>query len=307
MTIRAQIIADSVSREGHRLTTFQLRYPRFIHSELMTHRVFSRNASSSRAVPVARLIEDLQRDPAVPVHWGANQKGMQAGDELHDSDRRECLRSWLYARDVAIEQAQRMLKLGLHKQVANRILEPWSHINVVVTSTSWANWYALRDHHDAMPEIEALAKAMLQCHQESEPLLVEPGCWHLPYIADSDIEDACASETIDEDFIEILKKVSVARCARVSYLTHEGKISTVEEDLDLYGRLLCRSPLHASPAEHQATPDEHDGLNTDGEFSWVNPAWHGNFTGWKQLRKMLDNEYVADQPYEFLTPSRKVA
>lgn len=304
MTIRAQIIADSVSAEGHRLTTFQLRYPRFIHAEVMTHRVFSRNASSSRAIPVERLIQDVIDDPAMPVFWGANQKGMQARAELDSYGRHICFTTWLDARNEAITRVRRMVVQGLHKQIANRILEPWAHINVVVTSTSWANWYALRNHPDAQPEIQVLAQAMWQAHQESRPVELDMGQWHLPYITERDI--SWVIENVDDNesgWYEIWRKVSVARCARVSYLTHDGKETTVEKDQELYEQLVGSSPLHASPAEHQATPD--DRLSDTGE--WKHPAWHGNFEGWIQLRKLLPGEYVADQPYSNPVPQTLVA
>lgn len=299
MTITATIVADSVSPMGHRLTTFQLRYPRFIHAEVMTHRVFSRNASSSRAIPVAKMIEDLRRDPAMPVFWGANKPGMQAGAELemHDLLGVKCV--WISAMEDAIAHVETLMKAGLHKQIANRILEPWAHINVVVTSSSFENFYALRRHADAQPEIKVLADAMWQAQQDSTPTLLQPGEWHLPYLTEN--------EQLHPDAI----KVSVARCARVSYLTHDGRQTTLEEDIALYNRLVGQMPLHASPAEHQATPDQYEARdammsrnsgrlapqsNWKGEYAWEpeweSPQFHGNFVGWKQLRKMLPGEFT---------------
>lgn len=297
MTITAQIIADSVSPEGIRLTTMQLRYPRFIHAEFMTHRVFSRNASSSRAIPVSRMIEDLRRDPAMPVYWGSNKPGMQAGAEIDDWSIHDAKRLWLSARDQAISIAQTLMNdVGLHKQIANRILEPWAHINVVCTATDYANFFALRAHTDAQPEIKKLAEAMMAAMGQSDPELLEPGMWHLPYVSSSDIEDACAGEEPGTDYIETLKKVSVARCARVSYLTHDGRPTSVEEDIELYDRLLGSAPLHASPAEHQATPDTmSERFSAEGDEvgdDWDNKFHHGNLRGWCQLRKMLPNEFV---------------
>lgn len=284
MTITAEIIADSISPDGIRLTTFQLRYPRFIHSEFMTHRLFSRNASSSRAIPVNRMIEDLRRDPAMPVFWGSNKPGMQAGDELDTDDIFQARQIWLDAMETAIIAAENLMAVGLHKQIANRILEPWAHINVVVTATDWENFFTLRRHKDAQPEIKALADAMYEEMQISEIVTLQNGQWHLPYI---NLEDEFPDQGEKPD-IETLKKVSVARCARVSYLTHDGKETTIEKDLALYERLLGSQPLHASPAEHQATPDEQD-----EHGNWKNSQLHGNFSGWKQFRKYLPNEYVA--------------
>lgn len=297
MTITAQIIADSISPEGIRLTTLQLRYPRFIHSEFLTHRTFSRNASSSRAIPVARMIEDLRRDPAMPIFWGSNKPGMQAGEELDADARGICQSIWLDAMHTAIGKAEWLMENGLHKQIANRIIEPWAHINVVCTSTDWANFFALRAHADAQPEIKELAEAMMAAMGQSDPILMAPGMWHLPYISSSDIEDVCAGEEPGTDYIDVLKKVSVARCARVSYLTHDGRPTSVKEDIELYDRLLGSAPLHCSPAEHQATPDTKVYLESDDEVLgipkfWENPELHGNLRGWCQLRKMLPNEFV---------------
>lgn len=301
MTIEAKIVADSISPDGIRLTTFQLRYPRFIHAELMTHRVFSRNASSSRAIPVARLIEDLRRDPAMPIFWGSNQPGMQAGAELNDDDTDPQWRGlsaragakvlWDRAMESAIEIAEHLINLGLHKQIANRILEPWAHINVVVTATSWENFYTLRRHKDAQPEIKVLADLMWDAHQASAPQKLQPGCWHLPFLDDNDIDVALVID--GEPAYDKLIKISVARCARVSYLTHDGRQTTFEEDLTLYERLLGAQPLHASPAEHQATPDTRVICPMTNEPErYEHPELHGNLHGWIQYRKTLAGEFI---------------
>lgn len=298
MTITAKIIADSVSPQGIRLTTMQLRYPKFIHGEFMTHRVFSRNASSSRAIPVGRLIQDVMDDPAMPVFWGKNQKGMQAVEELVGQDRDVAIANWLKARDEAVGSAITLMSCGAHKQIVNRIIEPWCHINVVVTATDWANFFALRRHKDAQPEMKALADAMWEAREASWPKSLSYGEWHLPYC--SDIHSLTAPSAGD------LIRVSVARCARVSYLTHEGKSPNVEDDLKLYERLVGSVPLHASPAEHQAMPDEWGhkvgAPNKNGgqptvfpEKHWRYTNQHGNFTGWRQHRKMLINENISDR------------
>lgn len=296
MTIKATIIADSVSPAGKRITTYQLRYPRFIHAEFMTHRVFSRNASSSRAIPVERMIEDLRREPAMPVYWGANQKGMQAAEELSEEAIEISEQHWLNAMELMIDKAQDLLQLGLHKQIANRILEPWAHINVVCTATEWNNFFMLRRHEDAQPEIKALADAMWEAQKLSVPHDLQIHEWHLPYIKIADYERFGVEPGIlwqDEPIVlEKLRKVSVARCARVSYLTHDGRQTTIEEGLKLYERLVGSQPLHASPAEHQATPDDRY-LSPTGHAMWRHEDKHGNFVGWLQLRKMLPGEYIA--------------
>lgn len=305
MTIEAKIIADSVTHNAPRLITMQLRYPRFIHAEVMTHRVFSRNASSSRAIPVKRLIEDVIRDTAMPIHWGKNQKGMQANEEhdalvgrpdgsfnLYRED------AWRAARDKAVEWARGFDEAGYHKQIVNRLLEPFSHINVLVTATDYANFFWLRRHPDAQPEIKALADAMWEALQGSQPAHLQPGEWHMPYVEYSDRWDV---EYIDKghgDFdiidhmrpVEDLLKVSVARCARVSYKTHDGKTPDFDADLALFERLVGSAPLHASPAEHQATPDEV--VWNEYEMSKPRrPGLSGNLApGWVQYRKLMPGE-----------------
>lgn len=273
MTISAKIIADSVSPNGARLTTMQLRYPRFIHAEFMTHRVFSRNASSSRAIPFERLVEDVMKDTAMPIEWGKNQKGMQAGESLSDAQIENAKHRWGVARDVAVSQARALHSLGLHKQIVNRILEPFSHINVLVTATDWDNFFHLRRHPDAQPEIHELADKMFEAMEDSIPYVLEEGEWHLPYVT-------CDERASMEHTLEDLIKTSVARCARVSYLTHDGRTTTLEEDIALYARLVGGDVIHASPAEHVAS-------------ALVNPYERsGNFCGFLQYRKTLPNENV---------------
>lgn len=273
MTITAKIIADSVSPQGIRLTTMQLRYPKFIHGEFMTHRAFSRNASSSRAIPVERIIQDVVDDPATFVHWGANQAGMQARAELDELTKQQVEFEWFMARDDAVRHAKIMTMYGAHKQLVNRLLEPWLHINVVVTATSYDNFFALRCHPDAQPEIRVLAEAMRDAMEESIPRTMGPGEWHTPYVA----------RGFGQDWPDTIK-LSVARCARVSYLTHDAKEPTVEADLALYERLVAAVPAHLSPTEHQATPDRFVG----GMSEWEDDHLHGNFHGWVQYRKTLE-------------------
>ncbi|MEQ8308099.1 MAG: hypothetical protein RIA09_16310 [Hoeflea sp.] len=300
MGINVKIVADSRSHytvgdrliPGVRLTTFQLRYPRFIHAELMTHRVFSRNASSSRAIPVTKMLREIIEDPAMPIHWGINEKGMQANKHLVGFKLWAVKKIWRLARYPAVGAAYLAHKIGLHKQIANRICEPWSHINVLVSSTEYANWYSLRAHKDAQPEIRALARKMKAAQDQSIPRRLMPGDWHLPFL--SVFERG-------EMKIEQALKVSTARCARLSYLTFDQKPSTIDQDMALYERLVGSSPLHASPAEHQAKVDT---LSPDGFYnvktgkvwdfmdSWNHPELHGNFRGFIQHRKLLKGEFV---------------
>lgn len=320
MTISAQVIADScqgfdvklpVAGQGYRhgsprlrLTTFELRYPRFIHAELMTHRVFSRNASSSRAIPIQKLIDEVQKDPAMPVFWGKNQAGMQAREELSrcpafDVDPMAPMEDflspfmnanieWSRARDFAVHAVKRLMTIGLHKQLANRLLEPWSHITVLVTSTDWANWYALRNHPDAQPEMKALAEVMLIAHRGSTPQALQSGDWHLPYV--TDLEKRLISEGLigDRRHLEdplFLPKLSAARCARVSYLKHDGGEPTYAEDLILYDRLMGGNPKHASPTEHQARVPVDEDYDSGDDFR--HPS---NLCRWTQHRKLIEGE-----------------
>ena len=167
MSISARVVADSISPSGKRITTFVLTYPRFIHAEFMTHRVFSRNAASSRAIPARKIRASVRREPALPVYWGANQAGMQAEAELKGLKLFFVKLLWLKAMYLMLLFNWLFEKLGLHKQIANRALEPWFNITVVCTSTEWSNFYHLRNHPKAQPEIKALAEAMLEADRKS--------------------------------------------------------------------------------------------------------------------------------------------
>src|SRR5699024_8739326 len=262
--IKATVIADSVHHAtGTRITTFELVYPRFIHSEFMTHRVFNRNASSSRAIPTSKFIEQVRNEPVMPRHWGKNQKGMKAFEELSEDQRSDAIFIWIQAASSTATYAEMMRGEQVHKQIVNRILEPFTHIRVVVTSTSCANFYGLRDHKDAQPEIRELAQAMRKAHNESVPSKLMQGHWHMPYITANDrfaAYDFCKHQRITRDepsgaeVYGLLLKVSAARCARASYNNFEGRPSTIEEDLGLFAKLVEDQPIHASPTEHQATP-----------------------------------------------------
>lgn len=274
--IEAKVIEASKSEHGDRppLITLQLRYPRFIHAEFMTHRVFSRNASSSRAVPVSKMLERVKAEPAMPVHWGKNQPGMQAWQELDEATAAEAKRVWLAAAEAAVNYARLMNDMGVHKQVVNRITEPFQHIDVIVTATEWDNFFALRDHPDAQPEIRALAQAMKAAIQGATYVTriydrSVADAWHLPYISDDERHQHRKSPWT-------LAMLSAARCARVSYMTHDGRRPHMDEDLALFNRLVRSDPAHASPLEHQAYPA-------------TNPSesrYTANFKGWVQFRQI---------------------
>lgn len=300
MGFEVKIIARSVSEQGMPLVTTQFKYPRFIHAEFMTHREFSRNASSSRAIPVSKMIEQVRKDPAMPIHWGANQPGMQADNQVDLSTREHARRIWWEAAMEAADHAQLMADSGLHKQVANRILEPFQWMHVIATTSNTSNFFGLRRQKDAQPEIKLVADLWHEALEQTPVKLIKNDDWHLPYIAEADWQNAekyLQEGRITRDMpsraevINLLVAMSAARCARVSYLTHEGNLPTVQQDLDLYERLVGAQPLHASPTEHQATPDA-IGDDGDGFIDWANREEWGNLKGWRQFRKMLPGEYI---------------
>lgn len=281
MGFSAKVLCDSVNPCGNRLITFELTYPRFIHAEFLTHRMFSRNSASSRVIPVAKMIQWVKDDPVIPIHWGKAQPGMQAYEELEYLDKMECQRTWLHARDLAISQVEMLLSRGLHKQIANRLLEPWMWITVIASTTNLANFKALRCHEAAEPHFQKLAGLMMEAAINSEPTLLQAGEWHLPLIFSEDHKEIPSLQSCYEEEQKRLIKISVGRCARVSYLTHDGRRDHAE-DIALHDRLVGASPLHASPAEHVA-------------MALDKPERHGNFTGWLQYRKMLPGEYAKEQ------------
>lgn len=266
METKAKIVLDSISEAGARLTTFQLTYPRIIHGELMTHRVFSRNAMSSRAIPVMKLISEVWNDPFMPRYWGSNKPGMQAGQEVWGWKRTLGTFAWRAASKAACVFAYSLTKLGFHKQIGNRLLEPFQWMRTVLTATEFTNFFELRCHPDAEPHFRDLADDMHFARLLSEPTKLKHGQWHLPYVKE------------EEGNFAHLRKISAARCARVSYLTHDGKHPSVDADLKLYGQLAGGTPIHASPLEHQATPME-------SKYSQS-----GNLVGWLQFRKLVEEE-----------------
>lgn len=299
MTYQATVLADTISESKKRVLSFELYYPRaFLHEEFLTHRVFSRNASSSRATPITAFIDQVKADPAMPIRWGKNGKGMQDHGEMTPAEAKMAERIWLAARDEALLKVGEMLKLEAtpHKQVTNLLLRPWEHIKVVVTSTEWTNFFALRRAPDARPEFIELANLMWAAMKASTPKLLQHGEWHLPYIAKHEL-DALAATRADKREIALgnLIKVSAARCARTSYKNHRGKVATFAEDVALYEEVLV-AKNHPSPLEHQCTPDtskvSFDPTTKKLLRVWDNPELHGNLVGLIQHRKTLPGENI---------------
>lgn len=292
--ISAKIVADSIS-QGKRITTFELEYPRFIHSELMTHRVFSRNAMSSRAVPIGKMIEQVIQDPAMPIHWGENQSGMQAKKQLEGENLAWAKVYWVGAAEAVAEHAEWLNNIGLHKQVVNRILEPFQTMKTVLTSTEFENFYWLRNHEEAQPEIKKLAEEMLKAQEESKPIPLIPGEWHLPYYG----EHGALFGSFSDEELENAKAISASCCAQVSYRKLDDSL---EKALNVYKRLVESEPVHASPFEHQATPMKimkcdywtdaiWEALGQEGatHMDKDQNIWSGNLSGWAQHRQMIPN------------------
>lgn len=240
----ASVIADSVY-EGERLTTFEVRFHRFVLAEMNTHCVFARNSASSRAIPAMKQLQRVATEPADPVEWPGEQKGMQGGALLGGKELGEIQLEWMEARHDASEHAERLSKMGLHKSLTNRLIEPFMWHTSIITATSWQNFFDQRCSPLAMPEIRVAAEAMKTAYDHSDPTPLKLGEYHTPYIT---LDDYTA-ELSPADLVQI----SVARCARVSYLTQNGVRDPIQ-DLEMYQRLVKADPMHASPLEHVATP-----------------------------------------------------
>ena len=291
------VLATRSTNDTPPIITMHLHYPRCIHSEIMTHRVFSRNARSSRAVPIPRMIAEVRDKPFIPWHWGKNQKGMQASEECNEQvevpDRMStCMvdreKAWIDAAESAADFAESFMRAGYHKQIVNRLLEPFMWIDTLITSTSWQNFFHLRDHDDAEPHFHDLAKLTREAINGAEYQTLSPGQWHIPYVKPEELLGG----------IETGLKLSVARCARISYAPFDGNAS-IDAELGRYDTLLG-DPMHASPFEHQAKIDEVSvapmtrwGKRMPAQFDC--PELSGNFhPGYIQYRKTLPNEYVED-------------
>jgi thymidylate synthase ThyX len=283
----------------------EVSFPRIVLAEFNTHRMFSRNSASSRAIPVKTMLARVQNDPFVPVWFGKNQKGMEAEVELDPMAKMKAEAEWLRARDSAVRHVERlqMPDVDLHKQIANRILEPWLYHTVIVTATEWDNFWGLRRHKAAQPEMRYAADIMFRAFNASQPKQVLPGHWHLPLMqADEFVLDDNSpewNEPVGAPCVLMRWQeacwVSVGRCARVSYLTHDGK-RDIKADIELATRLQQNG--HMSPFEHVARPmtisEAEYKYGTRGEFIGDNTDpvknFCGNFKGWVQLRKTLQHE-----------------
>ena len=303
--IKATIIRDSICPTKVRMTTFELEYPRFIHQEILTHRMLSKNCASSRAIPVKTMMDTVTEHPSMPVWWGKNQPGMSAKEEVDELTKRGAEGVWIAARDSMLSHSTVLNSSGIHKQIANRITEPWQRMKTVISGTEWANLLWLRDHEDAQPEFAELAKCIRLEFEQSTPTELDAGQWHLPYVKTAIVNNGAEQIYYNGDDIISLEdalKVSASCCAQVSYRKNDDSL---EKAKNIFARLIESEPLHASPVEHQATPMKtvNGKLYTEQRFplNWEEGIthmdrdhnyWSGNLRGWIQHRKLLPNEAV---------------
>jgi thymidylate synthase ThyX len=297
--ITAKIIADSISSEGVRMTTMEIEYPRFILPELNTHRMLSKNSASSRAIPVKAMHDQIRLNPAQPVSWGVNKPGMKASEVLDVADTMEAMMLWEQACESALDYAQQLSELNVHKQVTNRVTEPWMLMKTVISGTEWANFFWLRNHTDAQPEIQELAHKMKHAMDASVPEYLATGEWHLPYVSCSR-NSGGTLEYFDADGKQLTlvnaRVVSASCCAQVSYRKNDDSL---DKAWRVFKQLIESVPAHASPIEHQATPMPHDVMCCFEPETWVegvthvsanSDLWSGNLRGWVQFRKLIPTE-----------------
>lgn len=306
--IKAKVIQASYSPESRKeVFTFELEYPRFIHSELMTHRMFSRNAMSSRAIPIGKMIEQVEFEPAGPCVFGKNKSGMQASENLEGEDLDLAIQIWRSAATQAAAVAKIMNTLKVHKQIANRLLEPFQMMKVVVTATEFNNFFALRCHEDAQPEIKLLAEKMRDVYISASPFVIFNDEYHVPYVHRSRDEAGgivysveCENDLVRVD-ADTAVKVSSSCCAQVSYRVLD---SSVEKADFIYERLVDSKPVHASPFEHpckafkKASPTINvmfspstweDGITHVDRYG---DLWSGNLRGFVQHRQLIPDNVV---------------
>lgn len=297
--VQASICATT----GARIDTLILEYPRVVHSQLLTHRVFSKNSSSTRAIPLEKAIQQILDNPAEYV-WTVNQAGMQGelvpSGELHD----ELEEAYGVAMNDAVDSARELASLGAHKQNAGRLLEPFQNIKIVLTSTEWANWDWLRDHEAAQGEIAELARAISEARAKAEPMVLQPGELHVPFVERSPSSHRHSQMRYYGKDHEALTPeeallVSMSVCAQTSYRNSDYSL---EKAIDMRSKLLDSDHVHASPSEHQAiamsgylTPSrflhEHR-LQSDcaqgvTHMDMKGNFWSGNFKGFIQHRQLI--------------------
>jgi hypothetical protein len=323
MTVTAKVVAHSITSEGVEIITYEDVYPRIILAEVNTHRVFSRNSASSRAIPVPKMNEMIRADVARPVRFGAANVGMQDNGEHNALINGYTPHEWW---DLAISSAIKFSdgfhEAGYAKQVCNRLTEAGSHMKTVLTSTDFGNWDWLRDDDMADPTIAALCRAMIEARKGSVPVLLQPGDWHTPYYGKGywrgcgyvkqtefgleETDSKRGGHTLREALA-----ISSSCCAQVSFRSADD---TLEKALKVKERLISDNKVHGSPFEHQATPMKHpewtreleeDSYKKQTAFAWEEGVTHltrdwkfgsGNFTGWIQHRQLIPgHDYASTQ------------
>ena len=327
--ITAKVIADSINETGQRLTTFELEFPRLILSECNTHGAIEKNTSSSRAIPVSKMLDHILEQNLKPIYFGSKKSGMQAGEELTGEDLQCAKDVWESALKNAVGQANQLDALGVAKEVTNRITEPYQLIKAVWSATDWENWFNLRLEKDADPNICMLAYKMYEAMSKSVPVLLKKGEYHLPYVGKYDIPVAYSDlggyeyetgynvfyydkeryRTIEHCMtLEEAIKYSVASCASVSYRATDMTLDKAEK---IWNMLVKSEVVHASPLTHVATPIskeieiENSDYQTIGFINRIgNPStWEegvthmrrdgtlcsGRFAGFIQQRHLIEN------------------
>lgn len=245
MAYACKILADSISPAGHRITTFEGTFPRIVLAEMNTHCMFGRCSASSRAVPVDLRIAAILRDPFVPEVFGSNRGGMRPGEALEGEADIQARASWFRALSYAVGEAQTQDELKVHKQYANRLIEPFAWHTAVITATDFDNFFRLRCNPEAQGEFTKFAEMMRDARAASEPRALNYGEWHLPYVSPAEAFD------LEIDKIDPVK-VSVARCARVSR-ERQNDIRDPLDEVEMFDNRLLKLG-HMSPLEHAARP-----------------------------------------------------
>lgn len=326
--ITAKVICDSINEAGDRITTLEIEYPRFILAEVNTHKALEKNSSSSRAIPIKDMIKQVGDNMGQPISWGAAKSGMQAGEELEAwGDFGLGWVTWLRAMENAEQSATEFAKMGYHKQIANRLLEPFQVMKTVITGTDWDNFFNLRIHPDAQPEFCMLAYKIYKAMEASKPYLLTQGQWHLPYVDSSwpmDKDDNInyaeilyhVGEIGTEQFkwltLEEAQRISASCCAQTSYRKSDDSLEKADKVFDL---LMKADVLHASPFGHLATPVNESFIGGSSEKSikdnlnesvnlknwpetWEDGITHmrrdgkycsGNLSGWISYRHLIPN------------------
>lgn len=284
--IYAKVLADSINSSGDRLTTFEIQLPKVFLAEFNTHRMLSKNFSSSRAIPNGRTVEIESFEP---TYYGKNQAGMEASHE-EISDVATAKSVWASAVESSKETSRKLTELGLHKQWANRMNDWHIMAKGIVSGTEWANFLWLRNHSAAQPEFAELAKLIQEAFDSSKPQFLSPGQYHLPYVK-SELQGQFGQTFENSMTLEDAKKVSASACAQVSYRRLD---ESLEKALDIYNKLIGSERKHMSPFEHLGTP-----MTTPTPFAPYergvthkdvnNKMWSANFQGWIQYRQTLDN------------------